>query len=107
MAKGALMVWSNPTSPEQDSEFNRWYTDVHIRELGSAPGLTKVTRYRVSDIQIPDTEAQAHGYLAIYEMDDVASGLASLGQVTATPSDAIDMANTKRLLIEEIAVFEK
>jgi hypothetical protein len=68
-----FMVMTNPVSAEDDAEFNRWYTEVHLPDILAIPGFVAATRYRLSDSQ-RNTEGEwpygnAHRYLAIYEVD--------------------------------------
>ncbi|MBI4297466.1 MAG: hypothetical protein HY676_02920 [Chloroflexi bacterium] len=50
--------------PAQETEFNRWYEEIHIPEVRRAiPGMTKVTRYKATDREGPQ-------FLAIYELRD-------------------------------------
>lgn len=61
------------TSVDADAEeaFNRWYTDVHLREIVEVPGIRWGRRYRVvrDDASYPSTE-DVPTYLAIYGLED-------------------------------------
>jgi hypothetical protein len=68
-----FMVMTNPVSAEDDAEYNRWYTEVHLPDILAIPGFVAATRYRLSNSQ-RNTEGDwpygnAHRYLAIYEVD--------------------------------------
>jgi hypothetical protein len=63
MAKGIMVVQSEPVDPAHEDEFNDWYDNTHIPEITAVPGFVSARRY------------QAHGqsggpaYLAIYEIE--------------------------------------
>ena len=39
MAKYVFLVMTNPTSPEQEAEYNRWYGTDHYRDVLGVPGF--------------------------------------------------------------------
>jgi len=93
-----LVVWSDPVAG-RDDEYNRWYTDVHVRDvMQHAQGAIAVQRFRrASRLPRADGSASRHGYLAIYEMSDPAKFTAGHAIVftDAMPiSDAFDMQTT-------------
>ena len=65
MAKHMFLVFSNP-APGRESDYNRWYDEVHLREVLSVPGFTGASRYRIAP---QEGEAPEFGYLAAYEID--------------------------------------
>jgi hypothetical protein len=71
MPKAIFLVFSNPSDPSRDGEFNHWYDTVHVPAARNAvTGLTKVTRYRLSDTQYaPPSQPREHRYLALYEVE--------------------------------------
>jgi hypothetical protein len=94
MAKGIMIALTNPTSLERDDEFNRWYNEVHSKEVTSLPGIASIVRYRAHHQILPDGEPKFR-YLAIYELDDVDLALRSLaeGADKFDMSDSLDFAN--------------
>jgi len=48
--------------PEVEAEFNDWYNQEHLPQLGSVPGVLTARRFRASG---PDIENK---YLALYHM---------------------------------------
>lgn len=62
-----LLVFSNPT-PGDDAEYNRWYQEVHLKEVLEVPGFVAAQRFELTDAQMGDAE-RPHRYLAIYEVD--------------------------------------
>ena len=85
MAKGILIVESQPASPERVDEYNRWYTEVHLPEVCAVPGFVSAARYEPADGDGP--------YVAIYqlELDDLSSAVSALGDAVA--SGAINMSD--------------
>ena len=95
MAKAVLIVTSSPASPEQESDFNRWYDEVHVGQIKAAiPAITTVCRYKQLDVEQAGGPAR---YVAVYEMDseDIPAALAALdAAMTAgnvSPTDTMDL----------------
>lgn len=65
MAKHVLLVFSDPTEGQED-EYNRWYNEVHLKEVIATPGFVNAQRFKVADVMPGATD---HKYLAIYEVD--------------------------------------
>jgi hypothetical protein len=80
MAKGILLVETRPGSV-QDSEYNRWYDEVHIPQILTVAGFTAARRFAPVEGDGP--------YVAIYEIegDDLNAVRAALGA-----SDRVDPA---------------
>lgn len=74
MAKGIMLVETQPASPDRVDEYNKWYDEVHLPEVCSVPGFVSARRFKPVDGQ--------GGFVAIYELesDDVAGALAALGE---------------------------
>jgi len=66
---GGLLVASMNVDPAAESEFNEWYNDEHLPQLGAVPGVLAARRFRAGEA---DVERK---YLALYHMTgpDVAS----------------------------------
>jgi len=47
-----LMVYTDPASLEQDTEYNRWYTEEHLPDVTSVPGYVAASRYRVTELNM-------------------------------------------------------
>jgi hypothetical protein len=96
MARTIMAVLSNPSSADQEDEYNSWYDEVHLKELLEIPGIVGATRYRLSDAAGPaPTE---HRYLALYEVEgDPAAVLAELGARAGSTSmsPALDVAGSR------------
>lgn len=106
MTKGIIMVFSGPVSPDKEAEYNEWYSGLHIEELSAPEGVRVVTRYKLSDTQIPGNEMPDYKYLSIYEIDDVGRDFPAMRDIKTTPSDAIHPVR-KQLIYEQVSKFEK
>ena len=59
-------------SPQELAEFNRFYTDVHLREVAERRRALRAVRYeRVAEIKPPYPSAPS--YLAAYELDETSA----------------------------------
>jgi hypothetical protein len=96
MARGTLIVFTNPVANEREAEFNDWYNNIHAREVTSLPGFSAIRRLRVgSNVK----GSLSHRYLAIYECSDVHQAKASLDAHTA------ELNITDALSDDAVAVF--
>jgi len=59
-----LSIVATTCPPEEETEFNKWYNEVHIPMLMKYKGIKKTTRYKVMD-----TDKNKPQYIAIYEYD--------------------------------------
>ena len=80
MAKYVFLVMTNPTSPEQEAEYNRWYGTDHYRDVLGVPGFVAAQRFRLAPVQYdksgPDRSQEAgdvgkhpYRYLSLYEIE--------------------------------------
>lgn len=97
MAKALLVVGTNPTDPERDEEFNRWYTDTHLDDVVGVDGFARAKRYALSPARpVPGSPPSSFRYLAIYEVetDDLEQVAANMQAALAAGrmplSDALD-----------------
>ena len=74
MPKATMVVWSNPTEGADEDEYNRWYDEVHARDVLKLEGFTSCRRFRLADTQFGPVETPGR-YVAVYEaeVDDVAT----------------------------------
>lgn len=77
VAKAIAIALSNPLTPEAESEFNRWYDDIHGPEVCALPGFIGFQRYRASAYQL-GIAAPKQRYLAVYELSDPELAMHSL-----------------------------
>jgi hypothetical protein len=71
MARAILVVQANPSNPEREDEFNRWYNETHLPDVLRVEGYIAAQRFRVVD-GVPLAEGlppPSHRYLAVYELD--------------------------------------
>lgn len=70
MPKSLMLVFSNPTSPEQEGEYNDWYTNKHLNDVVALPGIVGATRYKFEKgVSLDGIPTSANSYLAIYEIE--------------------------------------
>lgn len=74
--RASFIVLTNAVEGK-DAEFNRWYDEVHLREVTAVPGV--LSARRAPAIPVPGKEPSA-SYLAIYEVehDDPASVISEI-----------------------------
>lgn len=106
MAKGVIMVFSNPASPDKEDEYNDWYSGIHFDELTAPEGVRAARRFRVSQTQVPGNAEPHYQYLSIYELDDISRDFPDMRNVKTTPSDAIHV-DRRQIIFEEIHSFRK
>jgi hypothetical protein len=58
----ALLIVRSNVVPALEEEYNRWYNEVHLRDMLNVPGVLTARRY-VSLIDEPK-------YAAVYELED-------------------------------------
>lgn len=63
--KAVLIVLTNPGSPEADSAYNDWYTDVHVPDVLEVPGYVSAIRYKA----FPSWQPIPQQYLTIYDLE--------------------------------------
>ena len=70
LERGLMMVFSNASSPEQVAEFNRWYDEIHLKEVLGVPGVVAASRYELDDAQMmPGEDGFGRRFLAMYEIE--------------------------------------
>ena len=65
-AKGLHLAMTNCRDPEREDDLNRWYTDVHLKEVTDTGVVTHPSRYRNVKRNLEPGQAR---YLALYESD--------------------------------------
>ena len=61
---GGLLVATMNIDPAAEAEFNRWYNEEHLPQLGAVPGVLSARRFRATDI------GSERRYLALYHLRD-------------------------------------
>lgn len=70
MERGLMLVFSNVTDASRVREFNRWYDEVHVREVLQVPGVVAATRYELDEDQMmPGDDGFGRRFLVVYELE--------------------------------------
>lgn len=70
MPRSLMLVFSSATSPEQEAEYNEWYTNKHLKDVVALPGIVGATRYKLEKkVGLDGIPASTAEYLAIYEVE--------------------------------------
>jgi hypothetical protein len=67
MARFNFVIYSNP-APGREAEYNDWYDNIHLKEVGAIPGVKSARRMKLSEQQLFDA-ARKYRYAAIYEIE--------------------------------------
>lgn len=98
MAKHKFLVLTNPVEGK-DKEYNDWYTNQHIPDVVSVPGIVAAQRFRLADFQMGNGAPSPWKYLAIYEIesDDLKATFDAMQALVGTDkmvmTDALDMTS--------------
>jgi hypothetical protein len=106
MATHRLVVFTE-AKPGQEAEFNKWYDEVHLKEVLEVEGYVAAQRFEISPSQIGGVGGSTPArYLAIYEIEaeslDVALEKLNSGAATMNMSDALDSENATALAYSAI-----
>jgi hypothetical protein len=63
---GIILALTNSV-PGREAEFNKWYDEVHVKDLVAVPGIGAAQRYRV--VAAKDLPVAPYDYLTIYRTD--------------------------------------
>ncbi len=91
MGKHMLVVFTNPVEGQED-EYNRWYSEQHIKDVVAVPGFRAAERFKT---QVRMTGELNHGYVALYEMDadTLQEAEATMGRLSNTEMPISDALN--------------
>jgi hypothetical protein len=90
-----MLVGSNPTGPEHEEEYNRWYVEEHFPDVLAVAGFEAARRYGLSEVRpMAGTEASPFGYLAIYDVEAEDLEKAGSDLQAALDSGAIPLSDT-------------
>lgn len=96
MPRSLMLVFSSPTSPETEAEYNDWYTNKHLKDVVALPALVSATRYKLEEaVSLDGIPVSASKYLAIYEVEGdtvEAMNAAKLQLADGMASGAVDMS---------------
>lgn len=107
MARAVLMVMTNPVEASRDAEFNEWYDTVHLRDVLAVPGFVAASRYRISEAQVTPAGADAHRYLAIYEVESEDLGGATAALMAAAGDGGMEISETLDMGSFSVALYEE
>jgi hypothetical protein len=99
MATHRLVVFTEPRA-DQEAEYNKWYDEVHLKEVLEVEGFVAAQRFELSPSQVGEMGDDApKRYMAIYEIEaenlEVALEKLNSGSSTMNMSDALDVENAK------------
>jgi hypothetical protein len=101
MVNGVVLAFSSPTSTQSEEDFNRWYSEQHLQEMATVPGVVSAARYKLIPSEMVGA-GPSQQYLAIYEltartpeqMDEFVRHLqAAAGAGNVTMHEAVDMSS--------------
>ena len=68
MPKAVMLMFTSPSSPAAEAEYNEWYTSTHVPDVLKVPGIKSATRYKLAESPAPGA-AMPTNYLAVYEVE--------------------------------------
>lgn len=69
MARGLLIVLSEPAAGADSDEFNRWYSEVHAPEIVERGAAISFRRLKASGIPLAPPIPELPTYAAVYEIE--------------------------------------
>ena len=105
MGRYMFLVLTNATEG-RDEEFNDWYNNRHLPDVLAVDGFVAATRYRMAELDPPQTSG--HRYMALYEVEaeDLAKANQALMNTAGTDamvlSEALDMTSASAIYFEPI-----
>ena len=103
MPKAMMLVWSNPSDPARDDEFNKWYNSTHAPDMLKLAPFKSVKRYRMSGTQLAPVETPGQ-YVAIYEIET--DDLGAIPQVLGEAFAAGELPMDDVLVPGDLIIFE-
>lgn len=104
MPKAMMLVWSSPSDPSREDEYNKWYDGEHLPDVLKLPGFKGATRYKVSEAQFAPVNTPAP-YVAIYDVDT--DDLSAIPQMMADAFTSGALPMNDVLVPGEILIFEQ
>lgn len=106
MGMHRLIVFTEP-KPDAEAEYNKWYDEVHLKEVLGTEGFVAAQRFEIAASQIGEMGEKAPSrYLAIYEIEadniDVALEKLNAGSGTMVMSDALDLGSATAIAYSAI-----
>jgi hypothetical protein len=109
MARYQYVILTQAVQGMQD-EFERWYDEVHLKDVLKVPGIVSAKRYRIVRLQAEDLGAPLWCSLAVYEMetddpDQVLARIRALAGTEAMPlTDALNRSGMVQVVAQSMAV---
>jgi hypothetical protein len=69
LERAIMVVFTGPTSPEEEDEYNDWYSNTHLDDVLKTPGFVRATRYKLFADQFEEAGPPPNRYLALYEIE--------------------------------------
>jgi len=105
VAKYVFVVFTEPVEG-RESDYNAWYSDVHIADVLALDGIVGARRFKLAQMDPPQDGHPP--YLALYEIevDDVSKIPAAIRQAVAEGrmpiSDALDQSRNVTAFYEAL-----
>jgi hypothetical protein len=83
MPRSVYVVYSRPSDPSREDEYNDWYDNTHVPQVLAVPGFVSARRHRLTEWSAKRLEdVPGPVYLAVYELDtdDPAEAVRELGR---------------------------
>ena len=104
MPKAKMLVWSDPSDPSREDEYNKWYDATHLPDVLKLSPFTSATRFKVSEAQFGPIETPA-SYLAIYDVDT--DDLSAIPQIMADAFTSGDLPLSDVIVPGPIVILEE
>jgi hypothetical protein len=104
MPKAIMAVWSDPSDPSREDEYNQWYDSTHVPDVLKVPGFKSATRYKVADVQFGEVDAPGR-YIALYEVEVDDLNDIPQGMMNAFAADELPMSDS--ITPGPITIFEQ
>lgn len=106
MGTHRLIVFTEPR-PGQEAEYNKWYEEVHLKEVLETEGFVAAQRFEIAPSQIGEMGENAPSrFLAIYEIEaeniDVALEKLNSSSGSMNMSDALDLDSASAIAYSAI-----
>jgi hypothetical protein len=101
MARHSFVVQTNAEAG-REREYNDWYTNAHVPDALTVPGLVSARRFKISGTQRQHAAPYSYEYLTIYEMEgDPGEALAALAAAVPGMSISSAIAEDRQLHVFE------
>lgn len=101
MSRTYLMIaFTNPVEGEE-AEYNRWYTDRHVRDILTLDGVSAAQRFEFVEPLAPGTEPPRFRFLAMYEVEEenLETARAAFAEAARERAEALEAGREPRIPI--------